>query len=1058
MNVTKSCVSPIQLEAVKATICDLLVVFDSRVPDLSVLLGAVVEGARYHVLSEEEDAIAVVTQWLADSAAKRLALVAHGESGILHLGANPLNEEQLQVQSRLLQEWGVEEISLYSCEVAKDEKGKSFVTQFSELTGAKVAASEAQIGKGFWSLDSGNAQTRAALVFKPEVLCQYTATLSSSVRYDFSSGSLVSRPDNLLSINGTVYFSADDGISGRELWKIDPSIGNNPVLIADIEPGSGASNPNNLTNVNGTLYFSSFDSIYGTELWKIDPITGNPLRISDIEPGSGSSNPSNLTNVNGTLYFSATDSSNGTELWKIDPSTGNSVLIADINTGSGASNPSNLTNVNGTLYFSATDSSNGTELWKIDPITGNPLRITDIEPGSGSSNPYQLTNVNGTLYFGATNSSNGTELWKIDSATGNPVLLEITSGNAPSGPSFLTNFNGTLYFRYYIGNGVRNSPFTQNFLLAKIDPVTGNPVVVNSNAVNYQFLININNTLYFDGFALGSGNELWKIDPTMGEMRLGITYPSNLTNVNGTLYFNISSFSLGDPYNSATYGTYGSELWKFAPATGKAILVRDFNPGPGSSDPTILGYDDKNLYVSVDSGNGPELWAISLTNNAPVLTGTQAAPSPGTEDIAYTINVADLLVGFSDADADTLSIFGLSASNGTIVNNNNGTYTLTPAANFNGALTLTYTVIDNSGGSTTSTQSIYFAPDNGGVSSGDPHLVTFDQFHYDFQATGDFVLTRALDSDLEVQVRQAPWVLNPDTTLNVALATLVDGNHVEFYIDQPAPIVNGVLLALQTGQSQSLGQGLISRTSISGYGMLGDLYTITYPNGDVLTNKVFQGFLMDPSLDLAGSKAVTGLLGNNNGNAGDDLVLQDGLVLSNPLDPNVLYGDFANSWRVSDAQSLFSSAVSLAALNLGPSNAQSLKNDVASVFENFVFGGNGDDTLVGVQNLLVNPGRGEVDLLMGNKGADTFVLGDRDNRYYVGLDQQDYALITDFWAEDSIQLYGSAKDYVLGAAPKSLAPGTGIFLAANPNELIGIIQGNAVIDLNLSNTNLFHFV
>lgn len=56
---------------------------------------------------------------------------------------------------------------------------------------------------------------------------------------------------------------------------------------------------------------------------------------------------------------------------------------------------------------------------------------------------------------------------------------------------------------------------------------------------------------------------------------------------------------------------------------------------------------------------------------------------------------------------------------------------------------------------------------------GDPHLFTFDGLYYDFQAIGDFVLVRALDSDLEVQVRQGPWSAYPETTLNVGLATVI---------------------------------------------------------------------------------------------------------------------------------------------------------------------------------------------------------------------------------------------------------------------------------------------
>jgi hypothetical protein len=67
-------------------------------------------------------------------------------------------------------------------------------------------------------------------------------------------------------------------------------------------------------------------------------------------------------------------------------------------------------------------------------------------------------------------------------------------------------------------------------------------------------------------------------------------------------------------------------------------------------------------------------------------------------------------------------------------------------------------------------------------------------------------------------------------------------------------------------------------------------------------------------------------------------------------------------------------------------------------------------------------------------------------------------LITDFWSGDTIQLNGSAGDYVLGSAPVGLAGGTGIFLASKPNELVGIIQGKAVESFTLSDSNTFSFV
>jgi uncharacterized delta-60 repeat protein len=173
----------ISTEREAATTCELLVIFDERVPNLSTLLGAVVEGARCSVLCTKEDTIPVITQLLADTGAKRLALVAHGEPGVLHIGVSPLNQEQLQAHADLLQEWGVEEIALYSCEVAKNEKGKTFVAQLSELTGAGVAASATKTGSaelgGDWQLQVQTSRMSMPSVFQTEISATYPAILAA---------------------------------------------------------------------------------------------------------------------------------------------------------------------------------------------------------------------------------------------------------------------------------------------------------------------------------------------------------------------------------------------------------------------------------------------------------------------------------------------------------------------------------------------------------------------------------------------------------------------------------------------------------------------------------------------------------------------------------------------------------------------------------------------------------------------------------------------------------------------------------------------------------------
>ena len=59
--------------------------------------------------------------------------------------------------------------------------------------------------------------------------------------------------------------------------------------------------------MNGTLFFTANDATTGRELWKSDGTAAGTVLVKDINPGSDSSGPSYLTNVNGTLFFTADD-------------------------------------------------------------------------------------------------------------------------------------------------------------------------------------------------------------------------------------------------------------------------------------------------------------------------------------------------------------------------------------------------------------------------------------------------------------------------------------------------------------------------------------------------------------------------------------------------------------------------------------------------------------------------------------------------------------------------------------------------------------------------------
>jgi hypothetical protein len=136
------------------------------------------------------------------------------------------------------------------------------------------------------------------------------------------------------------------------------------------------------------------------------------------------------------------------------------------------------------------------------------------------------------------------------------------------------------------------------------------------------------------------------------------------------------------------------------------------------------------------SATGKVSLAIESVNDAPTGTST-AALEDGTEDTAYTVSAANLLAGFSDVDGDTLSVSGLVADHGKVTNNGNGTYTISPTANYNGTIELAYDVSDGKGGTVAAKQSFALASVNDAPTAG--HTIAI-ALHELADKTGDTFL------------------------------------------------------------------------------------------------------------------------------------------------------------------------------------------------------------------------------------------------------------------------------------------------------------------------------
>nr|CAM75368.1 RTX toxins and related Ca2+-binding proteins [Magnetospirillum gryphiswaldense MSR-1] len=109
--------------------------------------------------------------------------------------------------------------------------------------------------------------------------------------------------------------------------------------------------------------------------------------------------------------------------------------------------------------------------------------------------------------------------------------------------------------------------------------------------------------------------------------------------------------------------------------------------------PMVISYGVSDGSVTITATT---LANFANTPDAPV-AGSVTLPATS-EDTGLVLSLAQLLGSATDADGDPLAITNLSASNGAgFTDNGNGTFTITPAANYSGTVSLTYDIDDGTG-------------------------------------------------------------------------------------------------------------------------------------------------------------------------------------------------------------------------------------------------------------------------------------------------------------------------------------------------------------------------
>ncbi len=463
-----------------------------------------------------------------------------------------------------------------------------------------------------------------------------------------------------------------------------------------------------------------------------------------------------------------------------------------------------------------------------------------------------------------------------------------------------------------------------------------------------------------------------------------------------------------------------NDLLRVALVTAENGEIRDNNNGTFTFTPDKDASGLVTLDYVISDNNGGEINASQsfnlIADAPPVAIATNHAPTgaasanlaSGTANTNYTINAADLLQGFRDADKDTLSISNLTATNGKLTANFDNTWTFTPTANYNGLVNLNYNVIDGKNGTVNGWQSFVLQTATAPITNIEnpvepieqPTNTPTDENH---RATGEVIiegtlkvgkvltLLNSIDDEDGVGDFNYQWLSNGQPIKNAIQETYKltkadAGKKISVAIDYVDALNNNESkTSLETEKVQ--------------VGIVINGFTAKTKPATKDADKIIGAAKNDELTGLAGNDTLRGEAGNDilNGNEGND-------SLDGGNGNNELYGDDGND-----------------ILNGGSG-------------QDLLEGGNGDDKLTG------NAGN---DTLNGGVGADKMDGGAGDD-YYVVDNVKDSVTETDknlkTGGNDTIET--SLDGYVLGKNLENLVLAGIKNINGSGNELANTITGN----------------
>ncbi|MEH2443041.1 beta strand repeat-containing protein [Nostoc sp.] len=420
-------------------------------------------------------------------------------------------------------------------------------------------------------------------------------------------------------------------------------------------------------------------------------ITGNYNSNTGVLTLTGSSSVANYqTALRSITYTNSSD----------DPNTTPRTISFIVNDGTASSTALtrniNITAVNDAAVATGTNAAL-TYTEKATTAIDSGITVSDVDSANlvsasvsissgfiSTQDVLAFTNQNGIT--GSYNSNTGVLTLTGSSSIANyqTALRSITYTNSSDNPSTTTR---TVSF--IVNDGTDNSTaITRNI---NITAVNNAPVATATNSA----LVYIENAIT----AIDSGITVSDVDSSnlaSATVRITSGFVSaqdtlSFTNQNGITGSYNSSTGVLTLTGSATVANYQTAL--------QSITYTNSSDNPSTTPRTV------SFVVNDGTANSATVTRninITAVNDAPVAVNDKITTN---KNAPVIISATSLLSNDTDVDiSDVLSITGFTQpSQGTLVNNNNGTYTYTPGQNYYGSDGFTYTISDGHGGSSTAT-------------------------------------------------------------------------------------------------------------------------------------------------------------------------------------------------------------------------------------------------------------------------------------------------------------------------------------------------------------------